>query len=248
MAEKKEKDSQSRKWLLTINNPLDHGYTHERIQEIVTGLKSVTYWCMADEIGLKDQTPHTHVFLYSPGGIRFSTIKRRFPEAHIDYSMGTAQQNMEYVSKTGKWADNSKSDTCVAGTFVEFGELPVERQGRRVDMGDLYTMVKSGMSDYEILEDMPDAMVHMDRLDRVRQVIIGERYKMVFRDLQVVYLFGAPGSGKTRYVMDKYGYANVYRVTDYVHPFDNYQGQDVVVFEEFRSSFLIGQMLGYLDG
>lgn len=48
--------------------------------------------------------------------------------------------------------------------------------------------------------------------------------------------------------MDKYGYENVYRVTDYDHPFDSYHGQDVIVFEEFRSSLKIDDMLKYLDG
>ncbi len=48
--------------------------------------------------------------------------------------------------------------------------------------------------------------------------------------------------------MEKYGYGKVYRVTDYDHPFDGYKGQDVVIFEEFRSSLKIRDMLNYLDG
>lgn len=48
--------------------------------------------------------------------------------------------------------------------------------------------------------------------------------------------------------MEKYGYRNTYRVTDYQHPFDGYKGQDVVVFEEFRSSLCIQEMLKLIDG
>lgn len=48
--------------------------------------------------------------------------------------------------------------------------------------------------------------------------------------------------------MDKYGYENCYRVTDYKHPFDTYDGQDVIIFEEFRSGLKHGDMLNYLDG
>jgi hypothetical protein len=40
----------------------------------------------------------------------------------------------------------------------------------------------------------------------------------------------------------------VFRVTDYEHPFDSYKGQEIVVFEEFRSSLKIQDMLNYLDG
>ena len=66
--------------------------------------------------------------------------------------------------------------------------------------------------------------------------------------LEVTYIHGTTGTGKTRGVMEQYGYANVYRVTDYQHPFDSYGGQDVIVFEEFRSSLKIQDMLNYLDG
>lgn len=48
--------------------------------------------------------------------------------------------------------------------------------------------------------------------------------------------------------MDQYGYSNVYRVTDYSHPFDGYKGQDVILFEEFRSSISVGNMLEYIEG
>ena len=48
--------------------------------------------------------------------------------------------------------------------------------------------------------------------------------------------------------MELYGYANVYRVMDYAHPFDNYKGQDVILFDEFRSQLPLSAILGYLDG
>lgn len=48
--------------------------------------------------------------------------------------------------------------------------------------------------------------------------------------------------------MDTYGYDMVYRVTDYHHPFDTYDGQDVIIFEEFRGGLKHGDMLNYLDG
>jgi len=48
--------------------------------------------------------------------------------------------------------------------------------------------------------------------------------------------------------MEKFGYENCYRVTDYKHPFDTYDGEDVIIFEEFRSGLKHGDMLNYLDG
>ena len=242
-----EKDSMSRKWQITINNPAEKGFTHERIREHLSTMGNVIYWCMADEVG-ENGTYHTHIYIQGKNGIRFSTVKNRFDGGHFEMAKGTAHQNMEYVSKTGKWESDPKSDTRVDGTFEEWGDMPVERQGKRNDIDDLYAMIKQGLADYEILEQDPSYMLHMDKIERVRQTILQETYKNEWRNLEVTYIYGDTGSGKTKGVMEKYGYSNVFRVTDYLHPFDSYKGQDIVIFEEFRSCFRISDMLNYLDG
>ena len=161
---------------------------------------------------------------------------------------GTAQENMEYVSKTGKWEKDKKHETCVPDTFEEHGEMPVERKGRKSDIDDIYAMLKDGLSNYQIMEQIPESLLNLDKIEIARQTIIQEKYKDHWRNLDICYIYGATGTGKTRSVMDKYGYSNVFRVMDYSHPFDNYKGQDVVIFEEFRSSVKLSDMLNYLDG
>lgn len=242
-----EKDTQSRKWQLTINNPVKYNFTHEKIREIVSGMKSVNYWCMSDEIG-ENGTHHTHIFLSGRSGIRFSTLKRNFGPAHIEMAKGTCQQNMEYVSKTGKWEKDKKHQTSIEGTFEEYGEMPVERQGRRNDLDDLYAMIKEGMTDHDIVNEDPSYMPLLDTIQKTRQLIVQEKYRETFRNLDITYIWGDTGTGKTRSVMEGHGYSNVFRVTDYSHPFDNYSGQDVILFDEFRSSLPLADMLKYLDG
>ena len=241
------KDSQSRKWQITINNPSEKGLTHERLREILGGMKSVIFWCMADEIG-ENGTYHTHLYLQGRGGINFSTIKKRFDGGHFEMAKGTALQNKEYVSKTGKWEHDKKHETCVPDTYEEWGEMPVERQGSRNDLADIYVMIKDGLSNFEIMEQIPDIMFQLDKLEIVRQTIRDKEYAEKWRDLEITYIWGSTGTGKTRSIMERYGYRNVYRVTDYSHPFDGYMGQDVILFEEFRSSISLGDMLKYLDG
>jgi len=91
-------------------------------------------------------------------------------------------------------------------------------------------------------------MFNIEKLEIVRQTIKDEQFRNTWRDLEVTYVWGDTGTGKTRGIMEKYGYDKVYRVTDYSHPFDGYMGQDVILFEEFRSSLHLGDMLKYLDG
>lgn len=240
-------NKQSRKWLVTINNPIEKGFTHEKIIEVLEQFKGCVYYCMSDEIGLEEETFHTHIFFVCAGGVRFSTVKNRFPPAHIDYPNGTNQQNVDYVFKQGKWLDDKKSDTNLPDTHIEWGELPIERQGRRSDLDDLYDMINSGMSTSEILDIDSQFVLQIDKIERARSLYLHNKFKTTRRDLSVTYIYGPTGTGKTRSVMDYYGYDNVYRVTDYHHPFDTYDCEDVIVFEEFRSSISLGNMLNYLD-
>ncbi len=109
------------------------------------------------------------------------------------------------------------------------------------------TMVREGKNNAEILEAIPAAYSKLNYIEQARQTLLEARYKDSPRDVHVTYLWGDTGTGKTRGVMEKYGYSNVYQVTDYAHPFDNYKGQKVIIFEEFRSSLKIEDMLKYLD-
>ena len=239
--------TQSRKWLLTFNNPDKYGYDHDNIRAALSTIKNLEYWCMCDEIGEKG-TYHTHLFLFRKNQMRFGQIKNKFPTAHIDYCRGTTQENRDYVRKEGKYKGTDKEETNLPDTFEEFGECPQEQQGKRNDLEALYGMIKDGLSDYDILESHPSYMLQMNKIERCRQVVREEEFKNKFRDLTVEYWFGDTGLGKTRTVMERYGYENVYRVTDYKYPFDGYKGQDVLVFEEFYNSIRIQEMLTYLDG
>lgn len=109
-------------------------------------------------------------------------------------------------------------------------------------------MVEDGANDAEILRAFPSAMNHLPRIQQARQTLLEEKYKNDYRELHVVYIWGGAGVGKTRSIMERYGYENVFRVTNYSHPFDGYKGQKVILFDEFRSSLPLADMLNYLDG
>lgn len=244
------KDKQSRKYQLTINNPQDKGLDHEAIKKTLEQLTALDYYCLADEIGATEHTRHTHIFTVLRNPARFSRIKRLFPEAHIETARGTIQENRAYVQKSGKWADDPKADTSIPDTFEESGEPPEEPgQGARTDITQLYHFIADeGMSNAEIMEQNPELATHIGKMDKIRQDVLEARYRETWRDLDVTYIFGPTGTGKTRSVMEKHGYSNCYRITDYTHPFDRYNQENTLCFDEFRSSLPIGDMLDYLDG
>ena len=244
-----ESYTQSRKWLLTINNPQDHGMSHDEIIDRAQKFNP-DYVCLADEIGASG-TLHTHVYLYSSSPMRFGTVKKRFPTAHIDKAYGTAQENRDYIRKEGKWAESRKSETSVEGTFKEFGELPDEASEKSPKYARLLQCVKDGMSNKEILAIDPSFAFHLEHIDKLRQDIRFEKYLTENRFIKVHYLWGDSGTGKTRSIYEKHPPEEICRITNYPAngnvQFDAYKGQSVLVFEEFHSEIPISAMLNYLD-
>lgn len=239
--------SKSRKYQLTFNNPVEHGFTHEVIKTTLASFPGMQYWCMCDEIG-EQGTPHTHLYLYSPNAILFSTLQQRFMGAHIEAAKGSHRENRDYIRKEGRWLDDAKHETNLPETFEESDALPIERDKRESISSEILSLIQSGSSNAEILVQYPSAMNRLQHIEAARQTLLEECYSNQWRDLEVTYLWGKTGVGKNRSIMEKYGYSRVYRVTNYDHPFDDYKGQDVILFEEFRSSLPIQDMLKYLDG
>ena len=244
-----EKNMQSKKWNLTLNNPKSCDLSHEKIAEILHLFKP-TYFCMADEIATTG-TYHTHVFLYSTSPIRFGTVKKRFPVAHIEKAVGTVKENRDYIAKEGKWADTAKAETKVEGTFFEFGTPPSESEEKSPKMYQILQSVKDGCSTAEIVEENPSFCLQTQKIDQLRDTIDGEAFRKRTREVAVHYLYGETGTGKTESIFQKHGLSEVYRITDYGGAngvrFDDYQAHKIVLFQNFEGQIPIDAMLNYLD-
>ena len=240
---------QSRKWMLTINNPKDCGLDHSSMQMLLS-LFCPDYFCLADEIATTG-TFHTHIFIYSKSPIRFSTLKNRFPTAHIEKAFGSAKDNRDYICKEGKWLEDKKAETSVDGSFYEFGIMPSECEERDPKMYKLLQSVKDGLSTTEIIDETPSFAFKSKDIDTLREAYRAEQYMTQNRELTVTYLYGASGTGKTSGIYKKHPANEICRITDYNGRngvrFDAYHGQDVLVFEEFNSQIPIEAMLNYLD-
>ena len=240
-------DSQAYMYQLTINDPVPKGFSHVEIISIFRkNFKTLSYVAMADEQG---SCHHTHIFCVFSSRVRFSMVKKHFPEAHVEKCKGSISENINYIKKSGKWvSDDLKQETVIEGTFEEYGTPPPDSRGKRHDLTELYQMVADGLTNAEILAANQDYILCVEKIDKIRMILLTEKYKDTVRlDLRVVYVYGSTGTGKTRGVLQQNGYTQVYRVTDYQHPFDNYNGQPVLAFDEFRSSLSIKDMLNYCD-
>ena len=205
----------------------------------VTGrFSSILYMSCTKEIG-KEGTVHFHLFILAYQALWRTSLQKLFPHADIRFCNQEPKVIDDYIKKTGKQEGTEKEETRIDGYQFEWGEIPVKRQGKRTDLEKLKNLILDGKSNAEIYNINSDYMKYCGSIDRVRNDLLSDKYKKTWRNLEVHYIFGKTGQGKTRYVMEKYGYENVYRITDYDHPWDNYKNEKVVIFEEFRSSLII---------
>jgi len=179
---------------------------------------------------------HTHVYIHYKSAVQRSTLEKclNFEDISVPES---SEKTRDYIFKEGSINQS------------ESGEMPIERQGARKEniYQKLIDLVEEGKSNTEIMKEIPYFSTKLDKVEIIRQTLRAEQYEETIRDVKVVYIFGKTGTGKTSGILKHYKYKNVYRVTNYKNPFDSYKGQDVLVFDEFRSSLKMQEMLNYLD-
>lgn len=238
--------TKSRKYQLTFNNPEEHNVSHSSINEIMKQLKW-EYYCLCDEVG-ENQTPHIHLFFYCKNAVSFDRLKKLFPTAHIESALGSCQENRDYIRKEGKYLNSDKKETNMIDTFEEYGEMPLDKSVKNENQSEeIVQMLKDGYSNKEIIDVFPSAYRQTKQMDAYRKTLLKEKGKSKCIEKAVFYIWGETGTGKTTFVMEKYGFENVYTVTDYKNPFDDYNGEKVILFDEFHSSLPINSMLHYLQ-
>lgn len=238
---------QFRKAQLTINNPKELGLDHDVIRSNLAEM-NIDYACFSDEIA-STGTYHTHVFLYREAPIRFNTLKNRFAGAHIEQAYGSIAENRDYVAKKGKWSCSDKAETSVVDSFEEYGTLPAENE-KTSKQNQLIELILEGMTTADIILNNPKYAFRTKDIDILRQTLLENKYRKENRKVEVTYIFGETGTGKTRSVYAKFSADEICRITSYSSSgvrFDSYHGQNVLVFEEYRSQIPIAEMLSYLD-
>lgn len=229
-------NTRSSAWLLTINYYEKEPTDDEQLQSYLKNIKDIQYYIGQLEQG-ESGTIHHQIYIIFKKRKYFTYLKELFPSAHIEMRRGSHQQAKEYCSKP---------DTRKALTF-EWGEQT--EQGKRTDLSDILEMIYEGSTINDIINTYPSQYLrYKNNIESLFQQIHGEQVSKQFRNLTVTYVSGKTGVGKTSTIMKHYGFENVYRVTDYKNPFDTYQGQEVIIFDEYHSQFRIEFLLNLLDG
>lgn len=241
--------TRTRSWILTLNNPTD-----EEIASLATacGGGGVLRATVAHEVG-EGGTPHLQGFIQLAHGKTVSAFKRWAGSNR--YHLETARdlrRSWDYCRK-GEQPKTEWEEQNVDGPTYGLNHVDVLTTGDRPpespedSWGQAVAMIEDGSPVLEVVRRFPGFARSISALLRLEAEVATQKTRE-WRHLTTTYVWGATGVGKTRAVMEGHGYDNVYRVTNWKHPWDGYRGQPVIIFDEFRSQPTMSQMLNWLDG
>ena len=238
---------QTRKYQLTINNPDDIGLTTKDIKAKVDDLRA-DYCCLSMEVA-STGTPHIHIFIYRKSAIRFETVKKMFPTAHIETAKGSCQQNKDYIQKIGKWAASDKAETTVEGTFAEWGTMPDDGKAKKINIINEF---KEGKSIMDILETQPEFALRTRNLNELKMEVAIDKFSTILRDVKVIYLYGIPTNKIISLIYTWHQNQKICRITNYRKgkdmSFDTYHFEDVIVFDDYDGLIPLNEFSRYISG
>lgn len=207
-------------------------------EEITYDTEKVTYLVSHRERCPETNNLHYHVYVEFKSAYTLATIKKIFNDntIHIEKRKGSQKQAIEYVLKETNEYE-----------VEEFGES--KKQGARTDIKNAIELVKAGKTNLELIEETPVVFLKYNRgLEKVR-FTLNQASSKCFRALEVTVLTGPPGCGKTRAVYDKHGFEDVYKLDAGNNIwFDGYEGQDILLIDDFYGWIKWGFLLNILDG
>lgn len=248
---KEKYDKQRDQFLITLNNPLDYGYDHETIKQIIRNkFRHVVFYCMADEIA-ETGTPHTHLYILLGMGKkkRWSAVCNAFPHAHLESEVrGTPQQAVNYIKKEGH---EEKKHTQVKDSYEQWGELPAVLP--TANKNEILLQIESLIAeDLRPEEIMSRSILFRQYESIIRKSFFSRRYSNTppKRDIKVYWHVGASGSGKSySYVKlcEQYGDDEIFFTSDFTNRcsalMDGYQAEKILFIDELKQYAMPYEML-----
>lgn len=224
-----------------VERPYFKSYEHfkqyiENLQ--VEGLK----WSIGQvEKGHNEETVHIQfgICFDDTHAKRFYTMKKYFPTAYIAQALGSNFDIMKYCTK---------QDTRIEEPY-QVGNISEMRS--RSDIQEFNQAIKSGASNLELTENFfgLTAQYGYEKIDKIRDTLFNSKFRTQGRNVEVTYIYGEAGAGKTSWVFKKFGFENVFKVSYYgKFMFNGYNGEKVLLLDEFDGQINLQWFNNICDG
>lgn len=233
---------QSKRWMLTAwVDKLPYAWVPEHLS--FPKFKA-EYMCWGLEKCPTTNREHWHIYFRLNRSCRFEQLKRMLPETvHIEGACGTEEQCRNYCWSQGDHCDKS-TWRLLMGDVGEYKE-GAGKKGKRTDLEEIARKIAWGSTIKEIAAEHSASFIryHNGIEAYARQI---QPLPPIAREVQVIVLYGPTGTGKTHRAL--VSYPDAYVVLPGKNPWDEYSGQAVILFDEFRSDdWSITMMNKYLD-
>jgi len=213
---------QQRKWVFTVNN-----YT----EDDTAAVKAID--CLRIKAGFEvcptTGTPHIQGAVVFKHPRSLNAVKRDLGgRAHMEIMKGT-WGDQKYCTKDGNILRDDDYST----------------QGQRNDLVNFRDALKRGADDFELLEDHLREFAKYPRMIGMARCAVAKKMSREFRKLEVIAMWGPPGTNKTRRGYDE----GAYVFDDYEDGWwDGYMGEETIVLDEFYGGIKYSKLLKLLDG
>ena len=236
-------------FVFTYNN---FTHTPDELTELLQTLPNNSFGRFQIEKATDTGTIHYQGYIHFSKRVYWGQLRREFIKMGLHRlshrnRIASPKDAADYCNKTH--CKETGKQTKLTEPVYEWGELN-NQQGERNDLAEIVERVKAGATNAELLDEYPTQFFRYKKhIDAVRSTYLEAKYRSTFRNIEVYYIHGSPRTGKTRFVLEKYGYENVCRVTEYDKwLFENYHGQKIVLFDEFDGQPKITTMNKLMEG
>jgi len=217
---------------------------YESACEYFKQIDFIRYVCFQYEKGEEGENLHLQGFMTYRRPMDFGIVRKIFSGIHLDPCYGTNKAAREYCAK-----ERTRQEEY---PFFEYGEFREERERTdtdqfAVDVLDLTIPIT------ELFIKYPTLTMHgLPKIKALRQEKLEEHFGSITREVHVTYIYGKTRVGKTTYPKRVLGYAprEIAKVGKYnsTGQFDQYNMQDIIVFDEFKGQIPLTEMNGYIEG
>lgn len=237
--EQKKEYAKSRNWCFTSYEL--QLYDVWKASEVDLRAHGVKYLVYQEEIGNTEKRTHLQGYVEFVREKTRKKIKKILGDKamHLEPRKGTADEARVYCIKV----DTRSKVAVEIGTFIHC-------QGKRTDLQLITELALSSASLSATMQSDPTTFVRYHRgLERVISIADGGRVGQYVK-ISCTLLVGATGLGKTSLVYAENELCNIYRLSTPEGGrvwFDGYDGQDVLLIDDFYGLIPYEQMLILID-
>lgn len=225
---------------------------------------AVTYYVYQMEQCPKTGSFHWQGYIEVDAKVRMTTVLKLINSttAEVYYRKGTQQEMIAYCTKTEEtiaknpnwfcWAEKGLRVKHEAAGPYSNGTPRTCEQGKRSDLQDLCDIIINGGSTHDVMRQYPAAFMRYDRhIEKFyTEWYSQDKYKRSFEgneSCNVIVLVGEGGLGKSKELYQIASSEPFYEKTPTTKWWDGYKGENTVVINDYRGSFLIEDFIRLLD-